>query len=278
MGQIRILTDSTADLSADVVAALDVTVVPAYIQMQSRSYRDGVELSRERFYTDLPAMSPLPTTAAAPLQDFVAAYQRLAAEAEQVITLTVASQLSSICDMARLAAREVPELTVHVVDSGQLSRGLGFMVIAAAEAASAGCGAQEILAMLAEMRQRVVVYAVLDSLEYVHRGGRVGWAQTMMAQLLRIKPIIRVYEGVVSNLARVRTRSKAVMRLEQLVGDWGPLERLAVLHTLAPELQGFVDRMAKLKPLKDIVTTTATTIIGAHVGPGALGVAAVSAN
>jgi DegV family protein with EDD domain len=155
--------------------------------------------------------------------------------------------------------------------------GLGFMVMAAAEAAAAGCGAQEILAMLAEMRKRVVVYAVLDSLEYVHRGGRVGWAQTMMAQLLRIKPIIRVYEGVVSNLARVRTRSKAVMRLEQLVGDWGPLERLAVLHTLAPELQGFVDRMAKLKPLKDIVTTTATTIIGAHVGPGALGVAAVSA-
>jgi DegV family protein with EDD domain len=277
MGQIRILTDSTADLSVDVVAALDVTVVPAYIQMQSRSYRDGVELSRERFYTELPAMSPLPTTAAAPLQDFVAAYQRLAAEADQVITLTVASQLSSICDMARLAAREVPELTVHVVDSGQLSMGLGFMVMAAAEAAAAGCGAQEILAMLAEMRKRVVVYAVLDSLEYVHRGGRVGWAQTMMAQLLRIKPIIRVYEGVVSNLARVRTRSKAVMRLEQLVGDWGPLERLAVLHTLAPELQGFVDRMAKLKPLKDIVTTTATTIIGAHVGPGALGVAAVSA-
>lgn len=278
MSQVRILTDSTSDVPPDLAARLHITVVPAYVQIGNHSYRDdGIELNREEFYAQLPNMPAMPTTAVPPAHEFTTAYRSLIGEADEVISIVISSDLSGMYNVARLGAEDVPELKVHVVDSGQVSMGLGWVAIAAAEAAAEGLPAQEILALVEETKSRVHVYAILDTLEYLHRSGRVSWARAKAAQILRIKPIIEVALGKVRDLGRVRTRRRAIERLIELTRALGPLERLATLHTCAPETESVRRRLADLCPSRDVPTIAATTIIGSHVGPRVLGVAAVTA-
>lgn len=278
MSRVRILTDSTSDVPPEVAARLCVTVVPAYVQIGNRSYRDdGTGLSREEFYAQLPMMPAVPTTAVPPAHEFATAYHSLVGEADEVIAIVVSTSLSGMYNVAHLGAQEVPELKVHVVDSGQVTMGLGWMVIAAAEAAADGQSAQEILALVEDMKPRVRVYAVLDTLEYLRRSGRVSWARAKTAQVLRIKPIMEVLLGKVRDVGRTRTRRRAIERLVELARAKGPLERLAILHTYAPEVEDLRRRLANLCSPKQLLTVAVTTIIGTHVGPRGLGVAAVSA-
>jgi len=274
---VRILTDSTSDVPSEVAARLHITVVPAYVQIGQRSYRDGTGLSREEFYAQLPTMPVVPTTSVPPAHEFATAYRSLTAEADEVIAIVVSTNLSGMYNVAFMGAQEVPELKVHLVDSGQVTMGLGWMVIAAAEAAAGGESAQEILALVEDMKPRVHVYAVLDTLEYLRRSGRVTWARAKAAQMLRIKPIVGVLLGKVGDLGRTRTRRRAIERLVELTHALGPLERLAILHTCAPEVEGLRRRLADLCSPRHLLTVVATTIIGAHVGPRGLGVAAVAA-
>lgn len=279
MSQVRILTDSTSDIPPEVAARLQITVVPAYVQIGSRSYRDGPfsqGLSREEFYAQLPAMQAVPTTSVPPAHEFAAAYRSLIGEADEVIAIVVSTNLSGMYNVAHLGAQEVPELQVHVVDSEQVTMGLGWIVIAAAEAAADGQNVQEILALVEDMKPRVHVYATLDTLEYLRRSGRVSWARAKAAQILRVKPIVEVLLGKVGDMGRTRTKHRAIERLLELTRGLGPLERLAVLHTCAPEVEDFRRRLADLCPPSRLLTVTVTTIIGAHVGPGGLGVAAVT--
>jgi len=274
---------------------LRITVVPAYVQIANRSYRDvpsseGVPsedvpseglpsegLSRKEFYAQLPAMTSAPTTAVPPAHEFTAAYRSLAGEAGEVIAIVLSASLSGMYNVAHLGAQDAPELKVHVVDSGQLSMGLGWMVVAAAEAAAEGRSAQEILALVEDMKPRVRVYAMLDTLEYMRRSGRVSWARAKAAQILRVKPIVEVLLGQVSDVGRVRTRRRAIERLVELVRAHGPLERLAILHTYAPEVEYVRERLIDLCPSMQTFTVAVTTVIGAHIGPRGLGVAAVTA-
>ncbi len=283
MNQVRILTDSTSDVPADVAERLGITVVPAYVQIGNRSYRDefvpsSEGLSREEFYAQLPAMSDVPTTAVPPAHDFGTAYRKLAGETDEVIAIVISTNLSGMYNVASLGARDVPEVRVHIVDSEQLSIGCGWMVIAAAEAAAEGKSAQEILALVEDMKHRVHIYAMLDTLEYMRRGGRVSWARAKAAQMLRIKPIIEVFQGQVNDVGRARTRNRAIDQLIDMTCDLGPLKRLAFLHTYAPDFEAFRSRLSERLSLPEsLLTVTVTTIIGAHVGPQALGVAAVTA-
>jgi len=277
MDQVRIVTDSTSDVPPAMAERLRITVVPAYVQIGNRSYRDGVGLSRERFYAQMPGMKSVPTTSVPPVREFVEAYRRAADEAGDVVALVVSSQLSSMYNVALLGAREVPELNVHVVDSGQVTMGLGWMVVAAAEAAASGRSVREIMDLIADLKPRVRVFAVLDTLEYLRRSGRVGWARARVAQVLDIKPIVDVLMGEVRRLGRVRTRRRAIERLVELTRALGPLERLAILHSYAPELETLRRRLVEACSPGHLLTVAVTTIIGAHVGPRALGVAAVMA-
>jgi DegV family protein with EDD domain len=282
MNQVRILTDSTSDVPPEVAERLRITIVPAYVQVASRSYRDNSApspegFSREEFYAQLPTMSDVPTTAVPPAHDFATAYRSLAGEAEEVIAIVISAKLSGMYNVACLGAQAVPELDVHVVDSEQVTMGLGWMVIAAAEAAADGKSGPEILALIEGMKPRTRVYAMLDTLEYLRRSGRVSWARARAAQMLRIKPIVEVLGGNVGDRGRSRTRRRAIEQLVQLVHSSAPLERLAVLHTYAPDLDEFRHQLADLCSPENLMTVAVTTIIGAHVGPRALGVAAVVA-
>ncbi len=277
MSQVYILTDSTSDIPSEVASRLHITVVPAYVQIGDHSYPDGEELDREAFYAHLSKWSNLPTTSVPPIDAFASAYRRLGAEAEEVIAIVVSTTLSGMYNVAQRAVEDVPGLNVHVVDSEQVSLGLGWMVIAAAEAAAKGASVPDILALVEDMKPRMHVYAALDTMEFLRRSGRVSWARAMAAQILRIKPIVEVARGKVENLGLVRTREKAIARLEELTRAIGPLERLAFLHSGAPEIEILYRRLQDLCSPENLITSLTTTIIGAHVGPRGLGIAAVAA-
>lgn len=272
---IAVVTDSTSDLPAEMAAGLNIHAVPAILVMGSESLEDGVQISRHEFYERLPGIQPPPTTASPSTGAFMAAYERLLAEGiQQIISVHASSQLSGIYNAARLAAQNFGE-RVHVIDSGQVTLGLGFQVLAAAEAILEGATLEKAIARLEDIRRRVHVIAMLDTMEYVRRSGRVSWAKASLGALLSLKLFVELRDGLVRRVGEARTRHKGIERLLEMLAAFGPLEQLAVLHTNAEaEAQALLERLAptvsRVFPVVNV-----TTVIGSHVGPKALGFAFV---
>ena len=274
---VRILTESTADIPAQMAAELGIEVVPSYVVFGSESYRDGVELSRQEFYEKLASTRTIPTTGTPHPAVYEEAYRRMGRTDDEIISVHLAANLSALHDVALVAAQNVPERKVVVLDSGQVTMGCGWMAIAAAQAARQGKTAQQIAALVEGMKERTHVLAVLDTLDYIYRGGRVSWVQAMVGTLMRIKPLIDVHQGQILLLERTRTRVRSIRRLLERVAALGPLERAMVLHTNAPELANQVaDELAVLLPGWDRLIAPAGVTIASHAGPGALGVACVT--
>lgn len=276
---IRIVTDSTSDLPPALAAEYNISVIPSYVNIGDESFRDLVDLSRAEFYEQLPRYPRLPTTAAPAIGIFAETYRQLVAEgATTIISLHVSAELSAMCNAARLGAEEIDEIPIHIFDSRQLSMGLGLMALLAARAAAA-TEVDAILQMLAGTVARTHVFAVLDTLEYLRRSGRVNWAEFSIGTLLRIKPTLHVYEGEVHSLAKVRTRGRALSQLLAEIAALGPLQELALLHT--HDFEGLAEWRELARPLfpdnYEPVAVEVTPAIGAHVGPGALGIACIAA-
>jgi len=275
---IGVLAESTADIPAELAAELGITVVPSFVVFGSDSYRDGVDLSKQEFYEKLETTRTIPTTGTPPPAVYEEAYRRMAQMVDGIISIHLAANLSALHDVALVAARNVPEIRIIVVDSEQVTMGCGWMAIAAAQAAHRGETLEQIVASVEGMRERTHVLAVLDTLDFVYRGGRVGWVQALVGTLMRIKPIIDVHKGQVLLLERARTRSRSIRRLLDRVVALGPLERAVVLHTNAPDTANLVaDQLAALVPDWDRLIAPAGVTIASHVGPGAVGIACVTA-
>ncbi|HEY4687802.1 MAG TPA: DegV family protein [Anaerolineae bacterium] len=278
---IRIVTDSTADIPDDYARELDITVVPVYVIFGAQSYQDCVTLTREEFYQRLASANPLPTTSSPSAGDFAEVYRRLQDNgAEAVVSIHVAAKLSGVQNAARSGASAVPDLPVTIVDSEQVTMGLGWQAIEAARTARAGKSVAEIVEAVTRLKSRVRVFALLDTLEFVRRSGRVGWATAAIGQLLRVKPLVEVRDGAVLSVDRVRTRSHGIQRLKELVAEQGPLRSLTMLHTRAHEAASKVadEFRALYTSLRDpIHIAEATTAIGTYAGSQALGVACVVA-
>ncbi|MEW5872636.1 MAG: DegV family protein [Chloroflexota bacterium] len=277
---VRIVTDSTCDLPAETIARYGIHVVPLYINVGKQGYLDGIDMTREEFYNRLPIFAEHPTTAVPSMQRFRAAYQALADEdANEILSIHISTSLSAVVDVARAAARETTSVPVTVLDSQQLSLGTGFMVETAAEMAAAGSPAAEIQAHLASQIQRSHVFAALDTLEFLKRSGRMNKYLANFASLLQIKPILTMYNGQ-PGTERVRTRERALKRLVEMLEAVGSLERVALVHTHAiPErLAALRAQAAALLPQGDLLSVDITPVIGTHIGPGAVGFAAVGAS
>lgn len=273
--KIGFVTDSTADLPVDLVERYGIQVIPALININGISYADGIEISREDFYSRLPYLKPPPMTSSPSVGAFQQCYEKLfKAGADFVVSIHPPDGLSGIFNAARLAGQEFGQ-RVRVVDSGQLSLGLGFQVILAAEAAAHGAILNEVLAGVESVRKRVRLAALLDTIEYVHRSGRVSWAVAMIGGMLRIQPLIELRYGLVHRVGQARTRLQAVERLIDILNSWGPLERLAVLHTNAESAASQLLEDVKGKVTLPPLLINVTTAIGTHVGPNALGFAVV---
>lgn len=266
-----IVTDSTADLPPAWQTQYGIHTVPALVVLEGRSLRDGIELSREDFYRRLPDLDPPPTTASPSSGEFEALYRKLLAQgAQHVVSIHLSARLSGIYNAARLAAQTF-EGRVFVVDSGSLTLGLGFQVLEAAQAALRGEPVTAILSLLKMLRPRTRVLALLDTLEYLRRSGRVPWVRAALGNLLRIKPLVEVHLGEVKRLAQVRTRRRGLERLLDEVRALQPFRRIAVLHTNAAETAHQLRNALHLP--NDTPLINVTTVIGTHVGPGGVGFA-----
>jgi DegV family protein with EDD domain len=243
--------------------------------MQGKSVEDGTGISRREFYESLPMMDPLPTTSTASSGAYQQLYDKLFSQGtSQIISIHASSILSGIYNAASVAANDFGD-RVHVVDSQNVSVGLGFQVLAAAEAVQEKKPLESILADVLNVRRRVHVVAMLDTLEYVRRSGRISWARARVGSLLRIKPFVEIVNGNVSRLGDARTRRKGIARLRELLLNLGPLERLAIMHSNAEtDAQEFLSNL-EIRPEYEPFIVNATTVIGTHVGPNGLAFAAV---
>jgi len=270
---IKVVTDSTCDLPDEIVAKYGITVVPLYINIGERGYLDGVEISRQDFYEGLADYDPLPTTATPGIDAFQKVYDNLAEEgATQVLSIHISISLSAIVDVARAAANETSSIPVTVFDSQQLSLGTGFLVLEAAKAAAEGHSMEEIIALLEEQTCRTYVFAALDTLEFLQRSGRMNAVVARLGSLLQIKPLLKMHAGKPTG-ERVRTRERATQRLIQLVTDLGAIEKLALVHTNAPEAaQELYKETRYLFPDDEApLSVDVTPVLGAHIGPGVIG-------
>ena len=276
---IRIVTDSSCDLPADVVEAYGISVVPMYINIGVESYLDGVDMSRKQFYEGLPQFEVHPTTSVPAPGQFATAYEKLAADgATQILSIHISSSLSAVANSARLAAEEVDSVPVTILDSGNLTLGTGFLAVAAAKAVAAGKSLDEVLALLSDQVPRTYCFAALDTLYFLRRSGRLTRFQASLGSLLQVKPVLAMNNGAF-DMERVRTRKGALARVIELAESLGSLEELAIVHTHAPQDAELLrERALHLFPGGGSpLFAEVTPVIGAHIGPGAVGFVAITA-
>ncbi|HOU13192.1 MAG TPA: DegV family protein [Anaerolineae bacterium] len=276
--RIRIITDSVADIPPELIQRLNIKVVPIHLIMGKQSYLVDGFGDHGWFYRELLQSSVMPTTAAPSPEKFLRMYRELVAEgAEDIIGLFAAANVSSLYDHALLAAQELSGARVSVLDTGQISMGIGWLALIAAEAAARGDSMAEIETLVKAARARTQVFGLLDSLEYLRRSGRVGWATTQVVTLLQIKPMISFADGEARLIGRVRTHQRALQQMVDLVKGLTPLEKLAVLHahTEPAAVMRLQEALAPYAPEQPPLVVEVGPIFGAHVGPGALGVALV---
>jgi DegV family protein with EDD domain len=278
MQRVKIATDSTADIPDELVEELGIGVIYDYINFGAQSLKDKIELSRPEFYARLTQESLLPTTASPSAGEFEELYRKLGAPEVSIVTLHPPAEFSALCGTATLAAESFPDGTVTVIDSGQVSMGLGWQAIAAAKAAKAGAAVDEIVQLVEDTKPRVRVFAALSTFEYLRKSGRVGWARAIVGTLLRIKPMIELRDGQPLPLDRVRTSRRAMTRLVELVESMEPLQSLAIMHSDLPHgAEELRLRLAHVGSEDELLIVDVTPVIGVHVGPQGLGVATVSA-
>ena len=271
MGNVKIVTDSTCDLPISLIEEYDILVVPCYVNVNGTSYLDGIELSRESFFKLLPAANPLPTTSAPGMNAFINAYQKLADEgADGIISIHISETLSNINNVAQIAADSFEAVPVRVIDSGQLSMGLGLLALVGAKLAKAGASLDEVEAAILKKKPLTNAFAQLDTLQYLRRGGRLSFAMHGIGNLLEIKPITKMSNGI-SGVEMKRTRKKAHQRLLEIAKDLGPAEMVGIVHADAYQNALNVrDELQEIWPGIDPFISYVTPAIGAHVGPGTI--------
>ncbi len=274
MPGIHVITDSACDLTPEMAEELGVRVVPLTIRFGDEELVDREELSSKEFWDRVVTGPHVPETAAPAPGAFQRAFLEAAgAGADGVVCVNLSSGLSATFQSARTAADAVADqVPVRVVDSLSVTMGLGLMVMTAAQRAADGTGLDAIADELEEVRDRTHVYGVVDSLDFLKRGGRIGGAQALVGSLLSIKPVIDVRNGVVEVESKQRTRSRALEYLAGKALEAGPLERLAVASGLAPDVGEVISRLAGADCAHDLVTSELGPVIGAHAGPGTIGV------
>jgi DegV family protein with EDD domain len=268
-----IVTDSTADIPGELAAQHNITIIPAILVIEGKSLEDGKGITRREFYNRMPDMQTPPTTATPSAGSFQSLYEQLFQKGYQaVLSIHIASLLSGIYNTAKTASQAFNN-RVTVVDSEQLSLGLGYQVLTAAKAAANGLPIEDIIEEIRQVRERVRVVAMLDTLEFVHRSGRVSWVRARIGSLMNIKPLLEIKAGKVLSLGQVRTRTRGVKALIDLYHKTGEIENLSILHTNAEEdARQLLSRLNTTLPDPPFLVNV-TTIVGSHIGPNALGFA-----
>jgi DegV family protein with EDD domain len=275
---VRIVTDSTCDLPEEVVNNYNISVIPLHINQGEKSYLDGIELTREEFYARLSDYNPAPTTATPSPETFRLKFEQLAEEgAQSILSIHISESLSATINSARIAAEQFKRIPVTVLDSTQLSLGLGFIVEKAAQMSELGHKMDEILSNLQELMKHTYVFASLKTLEYLRRSGRMHFALARLGEILQIKPLLHMNQGN-PTAHRARTQRRATERLMEWLHEYAPYERLAIVHAgVQTEAENMLKHIKEFTPDGEILIAQITPVLGSHLGIGALGFACVSA-
>jgi len=276
VGKIAIVTDSAACLPMELVQKYGIHIVPFGLIFGQRVYRDGVDITPNEFYHLLVKANDLPTTSQPSVGDFARVYERLSREAEAIISIHVPGELSGTLSSAQEAARLIPQTLIRVIDSRTAVTAQGFVVLEAARMAAARGDLDQVVARAEEMIPRVHLFATLETLEYLHRGGRVPAVAALLGSALQIRPIFSLRDGRVDILARVRTKARAVERMLAMMGEKTgerPVHA-AVFHADAlEEAEALREQVASRFNCVELYITEFTPVMGAHTGPGVLGLA-----
>src|SRR4029453_9768549 len=278
MASIGIVTDSTADLPPALVERYQPTMVPLVVNWDGQTFRDKIDLSTAEFYRRLRNTKSLPKTGAPSLAAFETAYREQLEQHDAVVSINLASKLSGTYDVARRAGESVDPQRIHVIDSGSVSICISWLVEMAAQLAEEGKAPEEIVTAVEDARGRLRVLALLETLDFLQRGGRIGRAAALAGTLLSVKPILSVRDGEVAPVERVRTMNSALRRLVELVVAFGPAERLGVIDGDSATNAAEVARQLQAHyPELTVDRGELGPVVGTHGGPGVVGVAVLLA-
>jgi DegV family protein with EDD domain len=277
MPGIQIVTDSTGYIPPDLVRKYGIQVAPQVLIWGEETLRDGIDILPDAFYARLKTAKVMPTTSQATVADFLEIFQKAAAQGKPVLAILLSSKLSGTISSAVQAKELVPQAQVEIVDSYATSMAMGYQVLAAARAAEAGKGFAEVVAVARDAVNKTGVVFVVDTLEFLHRGGRIGGAAKLLGTALNLKPVLELKDGRLEPVEKIRTKTKAVSRMLDIVEErvkGRPNLRLATIHAAArDEAQALLDEaVARLKPVEAFVVE-ASPVVGTHAGPGTVGLA-----
>jgi DegV family protein with EDD domain len=282
MSQVRIVTDSLSDIPDEIAQELDIIRVPCYIHFGEESYRDRVDMSPAQFYQKLQSSAVMPSTSQASPGTFLEIFGGLSDKTNQIYSIHSVKTLTGMYNSARLATEALKTtdplgMQIEVVDSQATSMGLGWLAIYAARAARYGYALEEIKELIDDVIPRTHCIAMLDTLDYAVRGGRLGKGAALVGGLLNVKPIISLVSGEVLLVEKIRTQKRAVERIADIVLGSGPIQEMAIIHAAAPEMaEALRQHFAETWFEEQIMVCETGPVIGAHTGPGAVGVAWVN--
>ena len=269
---VRIVTDSTADLTPEQQRAAGITVVPLNVHFGDEVFRDHVDLSTDEFFRRLKASPQLPRTSQPSVGAFEEAYRSLRQGGDEIVSVHLSSKVSGTYNSALMAAQSVGEGKIDVVDSLSTSMALGFIALEGAKLARAGRDRQAVADCLRGLVPKARVICVVDTLTYLERGGRIGKARALLGSLLNVKPILQLKDGEVVPLGRARGRPQALNRLVELLERDGKVRQLAIMHGAAQtDAEQLRERVASSYPSVDIQLTEIGAVLGTHTGPGVIG-------
>lgn len=271
---VRIVTDSTADLTNEIASTLQITIVPLCVNFGDESYRDNIDLTTEEFYQKLANYTTLPTTSSPSPGSFAEVYDKLAGETDEILTITISSKLSASYKAAVDGEKlRKSKSRVEVIDSLSAVVGLGLIVISAAKAAQAGCSIDEVIGVTKSSMQRIELRIAFDTLEYLKRGGRIGTAQAFLGSILKINPILTIKDGITEGVAKPRSRARALDYLYDFAMSFNQIEEIAIEDANTPDdVENLMNRLSVRLPRERIYKMKVSPVIGTHVGPRVVGI------
>lgn len=270
---IKVVTDSASDIPAELAEGLGISVVPCTVFFGTDAFKDGVEITKEEFFERLTTGNIMPTTTQPSVGDFLEVYKPLVEAGHEIVSVHVSGKLSGTVNSARLAAAELPDATVEIVDTELASMGVALAAKAAADAITGGADAAGAAEAARNAAANTEVYFVPETLEYLKRGGRIGSAQALLGSLLSMKPILSLMDGEVHPKEKVRTTAKAVQRMRDIGASSGPYREAAVIHRVSDEDAGAMAEHLAQFTANPVITAPVGASVGAHTGPGVIGFA-----
>ena len=276
---VRVVTDSLADLPPELAKEMGIEVVPLYVRFGDEEFKDGVTLSPDQFYERLTEGKDFPKTAVPAIGEFTEVYERVGKGADGIVSIHISSKVSGTFNSAQQGAKEAKvECPIEVVDSLQASMAIGLIVLAAARAAKRGDGFEEMVKLVQGSVSRAHCLTLMDTLEYLEKGGRIGKAAALLGSLLSFKPMVGLRDGEVHSFDKPRTRAKGIAKLKEFVEQHSPVEAICVMHATAPEeAQRLGEELQAMVGGDTPVISRYGPGLGTYVGPGGLGVGLIEA-